>query len=77
MEEYISFVDFSDTLNNIKINQEQKVKIRGLNMEFDLEITDDITASLDSGFQDYTKNTTVVGFQTCTPNCVPFSLGSF
>ena len=45
--------------------------------QYHVDITDDITANLNSGFQNYTKNTTVVGFQQCTPNCVPFALGAF
>ncbi len=45
--------------------------------EYHVDIASDITASLDSGFQKFTKNTQQVNFQKCTPNCVPFSLGSF
>jgi TamB, inner membrane protein subunit of TAM complex len=40
-EDYISFIDFSDTLQNIQLISEQKVKVTGLNLEFDLEITED------------------------------------
>jgi acetolactate synthase small subunit len=40
-EDYISFVDFSDTLNTININNEDEVKVTGLNLEFDLDITED------------------------------------
>ena len=40
-EDYISFVDFSDTLNTVNINQENEVKVTGLNLEFDLDITED------------------------------------
>lgn len=45
--------------------------------KYHVDITSDITADLNSGFQNYTKKTTGISFQTCTPNCVPFSLGSF
>ena len=40
-EDYISFVDFSDTLQNLTISEEKDVKITGLNLEFDLDITED------------------------------------
>ncbi len=40
-EDYISFVDFSDTLQNFYIDAEQDVKVTGLNLEFDLDVTED------------------------------------
>jgi hypothetical protein len=41
LEDYISFVDFSDTLQNLKTSEDKDVKITGLNLEFDLDITED------------------------------------
>jgi len=40
-EDYISFVDFSDTLSSLAIDAEQNVKVTGLNLEFDLDITEE------------------------------------
>jgi len=45
-EEYISFVNFSDTLNRVDIKKEKKLKYTGLSMEFDLEITEDAYAEI-------------------------------
>ncbi len=40
-EDFISFVDFSDSLNSLDFEAKEDVKITGINMEFDLEITED------------------------------------
>ena len=45
-EDYISFIEFSDTLNNIDSKIDNEAKIRGLSMEFDLDITEDAYAEI-------------------------------
>lgn len=39
-EDFISFINFSDTVN-ISQKEEQEVKVTGINLEFDLDITED------------------------------------
>ena len=38
-EEFIQFVDFNDTTNNVAVDRLDKIDLKGLNLDFDLEIT--------------------------------------
>lgn len=45
-EEFIDFVDFSDTTENVSIEKKDEVDLKGLKLDFDLEITTDAYAEI-------------------------------